>query len=74
MLKKLMSQFEALYRFVSTNGKLSLDQFLRLALHEEANKFFVDVIREVGSPARGTSGQVRAKKSDFSATEFREND
>lgn len=51
ILGKLMKQFEELYSFVSNNGKLTLEQFIKLALHEDANKFFVSVIREVSESA-----------------------
>lgn len=65
-----MKQFEELYSFVSNNGKLTLEQFIKLALHEEANKFFVSVIREVTWAAWRKNEQVRAEKCHFFAAEL----
>ena len=34
------NDFKNLYQFVSQNGKLTLEQFINLALNEKAIKFF----------------------------------
>jgi hypothetical protein len=48
LLKELEQDFKKLYYFVSKNGKLTLEQFVNLALNEEAISFFQEAMIKVG--------------------------
>lgn len=67
IIEDLTAKFEKLYKYVSTNGKLTLDLFIRLSLDEDANKFFVAVIRDVSSQARALTEQICAKEPNLFA-------
>lgn len=48
LLGGLEADFKQLYQFASRNGKLTLEQFINLALNEEAIKFFHEAMQRVG--------------------------
>lgn len=44
---ELEADFKTMYNFVSRNGKLTLEQFINLALNEEAIQFFRESMKRV---------------------------